>query len=204
MSAPAAIFFSSFRYWYRRSSRWYLNGDTAHEMKKGVPVRARRSAMCWASCTESMSKTAVFCAALGQSPLIEKMLCISRACRAFRVVSIDLRSWATQVRCTFGTSPRARTRVAARIAFRTRPRRAAPRADANGILPELTAGVTRDAAGGDLGDHRQLGRDLEHLRFALEAGRHQFRHVDELARPHTLGEGLHLPSSFRTVFVPST
>src|SRR5262245_3880348 len=77
-------------------------------------------------------------------------------------------------------------------------------ADTNRILTELSAGVARDAAAGDLGNHRQLRRDLEHLRLALEAGRHQLRHVDELARPHALGERSHLPSSFRTARVPST
>ena len=84
-------------------------------MKNGVPVRARFSAMCAASCTESMSKTAVFCAAFGQSPLIEKMLCISSACSATSVFSIVARSWLTQVRCTLGTSPRARTAVPTRM-----------------------------------------------------------------------------------------
>jgi hypothetical protein len=92
-----------------------LNGETAHEMKNGVPVRARLSAICAASCTESTSKTAVRWAALGQSPLIEKMLYISSACSATSVFSIVERSWPTQVRCTLGTSPRARTAVPTRM-----------------------------------------------------------------------------------------
>jgi hypothetical protein len=84
-------------------------------MKNGVPVRALVSAMCAASCTESMSKTAVRIAAFGQSPLIEKMLYISSACSVTSVFSIVCRSWPTHVRWTFGTSPRARTAVPTRI-----------------------------------------------------------------------------------------
>src|SRR5262245_36285672 len=79
-------------------------------------------------------------------------------------------------------------------------------ADTNRILTELATGIARDAAAGDLGNHRQLRRDLEHLRLALETRCHQLRHVDELAGRHAFGERSHryLPSSLRTARVPST